>query len=64
MLGIFGAANLKNGTQKNPAIIAAKAPRQVNLDQNKERMRVGQNVAAIPDQPKIIKIILQHTQII
>ena len=38
---------------EKPAIMDAIAARSVNLVQNSERIIIGQNVAAIPDQPKI-----------
>jgi len=53
MPGRRGAANLKNGTPRKPEIMPAMAPRTVMPDQNKERIMIGQKVAAIPDQPKM-----------
>ena len=51
---IGGIANLKSGTQRNPVIIAHLAPSEVSFFQNRERMIVGQKVAAIPDHPKMM----------
>ena len=53
MPGSIGATNLNNGTLKNPVIIAAIAPARLKPFQNRLKMIVGQNVAEIPDQPKI-----------
>ena len=38
---------------ENPVIIEAIAPASVNRVQNKDKIIIGQKVAAIPDQPKI-----------
>ena len=53
MLSILGTINLKIGTHKNPVIIDAIAPFSLYFFQNIDSMITGQNVAAIPDQPKI-----------
>jgi len=53
MPGSSGPANLNRGTPTNPAIIAAMAPRAVMLRHVRDKMSVGQNVAAMPDQPKM-----------
>lgn len=52
--------NLKSGTAKKPVIMAAIAPFSENLAQKIDKIIVGQNVAAIPDQPNIAnqKIVL------
>ena len=50
---ILGITNLNIGTHRKPEIIEQIAPFSVNLSQNIARIITGQNVAAIPDQPKI-----------
>ena len=45
--------NLKRGTDKNPVIIEEIAPFLLNLPQKSDKISVGQNVAAMPDHPKI-----------
>ena len=45
--------NLKIGTDKNPVIIDEIAPVSSKLSQKIASIITGQNVAAIPDQPKI-----------
>ena len=49
----LGITNLNIGTHRKPEIIEQIAPFSVNLSQNIARIITGQNVAAIPDQPKI-----------
>ena len=53
MPGKAGTANLNSGTQRNPVIIEAMAPGSLYLGQKRDRIIIGQKVAAIPDQPKI-----------
>ena len=55
--------NLNIGTERKPVIIAAIAPFSLKLFQNKDKIIVGQNVAAIPDQPKMTnqKMVLSGT---
>ena len=45
--------NFANIVIKNPATIDAIAPRAVKPFQNSDMITIGQNTAAIPDQPKI-----------
>ena len=45
--------NLKNGIHKKPVIMDAMAPFSVRSFQKTDSIITGQNVAAIPDQPKI-----------
>ena len=45
--------NLLTMVMENPATMDAIAARSVKRDQNSDRMIMGQNVAASPDQPKI-----------
>ena len=51
--GNSGAANLNKGTQMNPVSMPANAPRAVMPDHHNDRIMVGQNVAAMPDHPKM-----------
>ena len=53
MFSNFGTKNLKIGTDKNPVIIDAIAPFSSKSFQKIDSIITGQNVAAIPDQPKI-----------
>ena len=57
--------NLNKGTDKKPVIIAAMAPFSLNFFQKRDRIIVGQKVAAMPDQPKITNqnIVLSGTAI-
>jgi len=48
-----GNPNLNKGTNKKPVIIDAMAPFSLNFFQKIDRIMVGQNVAAMPDQPKM-----------
>ena len=52
--GICGITNSNKGTQTKPVIIDAIAPFSLYRFQKSMRIITGQNVAAIPDQPKII----------
>ena len=45
--------NLKNGIHKKPVIMDAMAPFSVRSFQKMDSIITGQNVAAMPDQPKI-----------
>ena len=54
MPSMAGTRNLNIGTHRKPVIMDEIAPFSVYPSQNKDRMITGQNVAAIPDQPKII----------
>ncbi len=48
-----GTMNLKNGIHKKPVIMDAMAPLSVRSFQKIDSIITGQNVAAMPDQPKI-----------
>ena len=45
--------NLKNGIHKKPVIMDEMAPFSVKSFQKMDSIITGQNVAAMPDQPKI-----------
>ncbi len=51
--GKAAAPNLNTGTQTNPVIIEASAPLRVMPRQYSDNIIVGQNVAAMPDHPKM-----------
>ena len=52
-MAMFGAINLKKGTPKKPEINEVIAPLSLYRFQNKDNIIIGQNDAAMPDQPKI-----------
>ena len=54
MVSILETTNLKNITEIKPVIIDAIAPFSEYPFQKRDIIITGQNVAAIPDQPKII----------
>ena len=53
MSGISGITKRNNGIARNPTTMEAMAPDAVYPRQKSDIITIGQNVAAIPDQPKI-----------